>query len=116
MRAADAESARARSVCDALSNSLDEPIVGTMEESALEPAVQGLTLEAGGNRTGLRYEDGRVVGVSSFGWSTANIDDRSFLFVPQDGGERTRIFELDDAGAANQVYEVVGDAQWSRVR
>ncbi|MET0413720.1 MAG: hypothetical protein ABW217_20590, partial [Polyangiaceae bacterium] len=59
------------------------------------------------------YED---VGVSSFGWSTANIDGRSYMFVPQDGDERTKIFELDDAGAASEVYEVVGVASWSRVR
>jgi hypothetical protein len=59
------------------------------------------------------YED---VGASSFGWSTASIDGRSYLFVPQDGGERTKIFELDDAGAASEVYEGVGVASWSRVR
>lgn len=59
------------------------------------------------------YED---VAASSYGWRTANIDGRSFLFVPQDGGERTKIYELDDAGVANEVYEVVGDARWARVR
>lgn len=65
------------------------------------------------NGTAEPYED---VGASSYGWSTANIDGRSYLFVPQDGGERTKIFELDEAGAASEVYEVVGDASWSRVR
>lgn len=65
------------------------------------------------NGTAEPYED---VGASSYGWSTANIDGRSYLFVPQNGGETTKIFELDDEGAATEVYEVVGDAQWSRVR
>jgi hypothetical protein len=56
------------------------------------------------------------VGGSSFGWSTSNIDGRSYLFVPQDGGDRTKVFELDQDGAASEVYEVIGDASWSRVR
>jgi hypothetical protein len=59
------------------------------------------------------YEE---AGASSYGWSTANIDGRSYLFLPQDGGERTKIFELDDDGGASEVYDVLGDASWSRVR
>ncbi|MEY4547012.1 MAG: hypothetical protein RL685_3207 [Pseudomonadota bacterium] len=58
----------------------------------------------------------RDVGAASFGWSTTNIDERSFLFVPLEGGARTKIFELDNAGSASEVFEIEGDASWSRVR
>lgn len=59
------------------------------------------------------YED---VEGGSFGWSTAEVDGRTFLFVPQDGGARTKIYELDEQGNATEFLEVLGDASWEKVR
>jgi len=60
-----------------------------------------------------RYEDAET---GSFGWSTARIDGRSLLFVPQDGGAKTKIYELDVDGGAKQLFEVEGDASLGKVR
>lgn len=65
------------------------------------------------NGTAARYKDAAT---GSFGWSTTRVDDRTFLFVPQDGGARTKIYELDDEGSATLLHQVPGDATWQRVR
>jgi hypothetical protein len=63
-----------------------------------------------------RAEPYTDVAASSFGWSAATIDDRSLLFVPLEGGARTKVYELDASGGAAELYEVPGDASWLRVR
>ena len=90
---------------------LDAPMTAEIQDQVWEEAnwsVWRIDLENGEARPFDAIE------VPTFGWNLMEIDGRSFLTIPSDGG--TVIYEMDADGNLSEHLTVTGDASWIRVR
>jgi hypothetical protein len=59
------------------------------------------------------YED---IAASSFGWGIVEAEGRAFMTIPYDDSARTKIYELDEDGHASELFDLMGDVTFMRVR
>lgn len=102
-----------------------EALTGADWEGPYDPAIVDLIWESGPHwrlwifdmeNEEAHLVEGIDVDISS-GAQFAVLEGRTFVFLPYDDWNRTKVYEIDDEGVATERYDTPGDVfKWIRVR